>query len=181
VQLKKISGKKIIASTAILLSAVLVGYFWRDLHLGDNSGKIKVPDVVVENIEVERVIGGKHWKLVAPRLEHKDGVISAVSLDILIAEKNGKKSKVSASKSSFARDNNDITMDGVNAVMADKKKEYTFSAGAVKYDAAKEIWHFSKAIVFKDGPLKIEGTEGSYETKKGICSITNGGTVTWSK
>lgn len=178
---KKISGKKIIISTAVFLTAVLVGYFWHDLHLGDNPGDIKVPDIVVENIEVERVIAGKHWKLVSPRLEHKDGVISAQSLDITIAEKNGRKSKISASSGTFTRDNDNIAMKGVNAEMADKKNGYSFAAGVVKYDAAKEIWLFSEGILLKDGPLQIEGSEGRYESKNGNCRITNGGTVTWNK
>ncbi len=177
----KLSRKKIITLAVISVFAVMMGYFWRDLHLGERTGNVKIPDVVVENIEVERLIGGKKWKFISPRIEHKDGIVYAKSIDIFIMEKNGKKTRLTAVNGKFSRENNNITMTDAKAVMADKKKDYSFSAGEVKYEASKETWHFSNGVVFIDENLKIEGQSGRYNTKNGDCRILNGGKVTWTK
>ena len=56
----KISGKKLIVLTVILVIAVGAFYLWRDLNLSAMN-KIPIPDLVVENIEIERMINGKKW------------------------------------------------------------------------------------------------------------------------
>lgn len=55
----KISRKKFTVLTVILVIAVGAFYLWRDLHLSAIN-KMPIPDLVVENIEIERMISGKN-------------------------------------------------------------------------------------------------------------------------
>ena len=69
----------------ILVIAVGAFYLWRDLHLSAIN-KMPIPDLVVENIEIERMISGKKWKLISPRVEHKDGIVYGSSMDVTITD-----------------------------------------------------------------------------------------------
>lgn len=149
--------------------------------MGENAGNIRIPDIVVENIVVERLVNGKQWKLMSPRVEHKDGIIYGSSLDITIDEKNGRKTKINAVSAEFTRADNDITMTSADAILSDKDKDYSFSAGELKFDAANEIWSFTNRMTLTDGKIEIEGQSAKYDTKNGDCVITSGGVVKWNE
>ena len=70
--IKKISRKKAYTIAALTFIAVIVAFLWRDLNLTDRSD-IPLPDIIVENIEIDREINGAQWKLISPRVEHRDG------------------------------------------------------------------------------------------------------------
>lgn len=40
---------------------------------------VPLPDIIVEDIEIERVVNGKTWIIISPRAEHKEGVIYGTS------------------------------------------------------------------------------------------------------
>ena len=178
---KKISRKKAYTIAALIFVAVIVVFLWRDLNLAKRAGEIVLPDIIVENIEIDREINGKRWKLISPRVEHRDGLFYGESLDITITESQAKVTKIKSYKGIFTRSNNDIQMTSADAVMTDKGKVYNLKAGKVEFKAAKELWRFSNSVILSDGKLMIEGKEGSYDTKSGECTITGGGVITWKE
>ncbi len=176
---EKISRKKLTVLTVILVIAVGAFYLWRDLNLNAMS-KIPIPDLVVENIEIERMISGKKWKLISPRVEHKDGVVYGSSMDVTIADPDGKITHIYADEGNFTRENNDIALTSADGVMKEKTKEYKLKSGSVKYEAAAEKWHFDDGVTITDGRMVIGGKKGYYDTKSGECRLTDGGTIVWS-
>lgn len=175
-----LSGRKAVFGAALLIAVVLAVYFWRDLHLGVGD-MTKIPDIVVENITVERDIEGKHWTFISPRVEHKDGMISGQSIDITIKEPSGGESKLFALEGTFARDNNDVTLRQADGEMLQGGKKYSITAGEAYYEAVAETWHFSEGIVLKDASVEVRGAKGSFNMKFGECRLTNGCTVRWKK
>ena len=178
---KKISRKKAYTIAALLSVAVIVVFLWRDLNLANRVGEIPLPDIIVENIEIDREINGKQWKLISPRVEHRDGFFYGETLDITITETETKVTKIKALKGVFTRSNNDIQMTSADAVMTDQGKIYNLKAGEVEFEAAKELWRFSNSVMLTDGKLIIEGKGGSYDTVTGECVVTGGGVVTWKE
>jgi len=178
---KKISRKKVYTIAALLSVAVIVVFLWRDLNLANRVGDISLPDIIVENIEIDREINGKQWKLISPRVEHRDGLFYGDSLDITITETETKITKIKALKGVFTRSSNDIQMTSADAVMTDQGKTYNLKAGGVAFEAAKELWRFSNSVMLTDGKLIIEGKDGSYDTRSGECAVTGGGVVTWKE
>ena len=174
----KISGKKLIVLTVILVIAVGAFYLWRDLNLSAMN-KIPIPDLVVENIEIER-INGKKWKLISPRVEHKDGIVYGDSMDVTITDPAGRVTHIYADKGTFTRENNDVSLTSADGVMKENAKEYNLKSGNVKYEAAAEKWNFDDGVALSDGRMLIEGKKGYYDTKSGECRLTDGGTITWS-
>lgn len=175
----KISRNKALTITALVFIAVIVAFLWRDLNLANRAGDITLPDIIVENIEIDREINGKQWKLVSPRVEHKDGLFYGESLDVTITENDGKTTRISADKGIFTRANNDIEMTGADAVVTTKEHVYSFKAGRVEFDAAKELWSFFDGVMLSNEKITVEGTDGSYDSKSGECTVTGGGVVTW--
>ena len=164
----KISGKKLIVLTVILVIAVGAFYLWRDLNLSAMN-KIPIPDLVVENIEIERMINGKKWKLISPRVEHKDGIVYGDSMDVTITDPAGRVTHIY-----------DVSLTSADGVMKENAKEYNLKSGNVKYEAAAEKWNFDDGVALSDGRMLIEGKKGYYDTKSGECRLTDGGTITWS-
>ena len=144
-------------------------------------GDIPLPDIIVENIEIDREINGAQWKLISPRVEHRDGLFYGQSLDITITESDDKVTRINAHKGVFTRSNNDIEMTSADAVMKEKEKVYNLKAGRVEFKAAKELWSFFKGVMLTDGKITVEGKEGTYDTKSGECKVTGGGVLTWKE
>lgn len=151
---------------------------WRDLHLSALRN-MNLPDIVVENIEIERTVNGKNWKIISPRAEHREGVIYGTSVDITILDPNGKSTSIYADNSTFTRKNNDIMLQNGSGVMEEKGKRYSMKSGLVEYKAETEQWIFSDGLVLSSDKMVVEGTKGIYEASSGDCYITNGGTITW--
>lgn len=180
--IKEIKIKKKIFVLAAVVCAIAVGafYLWHDLHLSA-SGSVSLPDIVVEDIDIERTIGDKKWKLLSPRVEHKDGLIYGASLDVTVTEPNGKITQIHAEKGVFARESNDVTMVNANGKVRNKSKEYCFNSGKVNYEASSEIWYFADNFTLTAGhQMVIGGRAGYYDMKSGICRITDKGMITWS-
>lgn len=178
-KIEKRKKKMIVLAAVVCLIAVGAFYLWHDLHLGA-AEKIPLPDIVVEDINIERVIEGKNWKLLSPRVEHKEGFIYGVSLDVTITEPNGKETQIYADNGVLARESNDLSLVNADGVTRDNGKEYRLKSKKVDYDASTEIWHFAEGVTLTDGHMVIAGKTGYYEMKSGECRITDEGTITWS-
>ncbi len=178
---KNIFRKKAYTIAALFCIAVVSAFLWRDLNLSNRAADIPLPDIIVENIEIEREINGAQWKLISPRVEHRDGLFYGESLDITITESGDKVTRISADKGVFTRANNDIEMTSADAEMTEKDKVYDLRAGRVEFKAAKELWSFFKGVMLTDGKITVEGKEGTYDARSGECTVTGGGVVTWKE
>lgn len=178
-RIKKLTKREAIVLAVILAVAVGAFYLWRDLHLGAMKN-VPLPDIIVEDIEIERVVNGKTWIIISPRAEHQDGVIYGTSVDITIKDPNGRDTHIYADKSTFTRENNDITLTNGDGTMTEKGKTYDMQSGFVEYDAETERWNFSNGVTLSSENMIISGDAGVYDTVSGDCYITNGGTVTWT-
>ena len=178
--LKKLSATKIAVLAVLFFTAVGVYYVWRDLHL-DALNKIPLPDVVVENLDLERVINGDKWLFKSPRVEHKDGMLYGDSMDVVITSPKGRLTHITAEKGIFTRADNDLTLKNANGEMSENNKKYYLKSGSVFYSDAQKNWHFSDGIELTMGNMKVSGKDGYYDTKSGDCRVTNGGTIVWNE
>ena len=172
-----VSRRSIFVIAAISIAAIIGSFLWRDLHL--TGSNVKIPDIVVENINMERDINGKHWTFISPRVEHRDGRVYGDSLDVTIDEGNGKQTKILAKGGTFARANNDLTLDDARGTLVQGGKAHSMTAGSVFYKASEELWTFSRGIVLSDDKTVISGRDGSFASKTGECALSGDCVVTW--
>lgn len=159
--------------------SVIAFYFWRDLRLGLNVSDLNIPDVVVENIEISRVIDGSEWNLVSPRAEHRQGMIYGQSVDITVIAGNGDVSQLFAVSGVFSRTSGDVVLNDVSADVRRENKTIFLRSGRAYYDSVAEKWYFSNDVTINDGSVEASGPEGVYDVKQGLSTITGGGTVKW--
>ena len=164
----------------MFLVAVGAYYVWRDLNLSAIKNA-PLPDVVVENLDLERMVNGDKWKFKSPRVEHKDGMVYGDSMDVVITTPKGRVAHIQAEKGVFTRSNNDLTRKNADGVMTENGKTYTLKSGSVFYNDAQKNRRFSDGIDLTMGNINVRGKDGYYDTKSGDCRVTNGGTITWSE
>lgn len=167
-------SRRMIFTLAIAAAVALMGvYLWRDLHLTDIK-TAKLPDIVVENIRLERDVNGSHWTFVSPRVEHRDGMVYGNSLDVTIKGKDGTSTKILAASGTFARSNDDVTLENTFATYVRGDKKYYLRSGSVYYAAARELWSLSGDVTLSQGKIRIKGKKGSYDAKNGGCELSGG-------
>lgn len=140
-----------------------------------------VPDIVVQNIEIKRVFDGNEWVLTAPQAEHKQGMLYGQSLDITVTSQVGDVSRLFAERGSFSREDNNVTLENMNADVSQDGKNVNMKAGRAHYASAEDKWYFSDDVTIFDGSVEARGPEGSYSVKEGLSVLTGGGTVTWTE
>lgn len=174
-----LSRKRIIIFLATAIIAVLGLYLWRDLRLSAKSG-IPVPDIVVENIEVKRTIDGKDWILLSPKVEHKDGIVQAVSLDVTIIDKLKEETHILSEKGTFSRANNNITLYKANGTLIQAKgASYMMTSGKVDYDYSQKKWFFADNLRINNEKMEISAPSGYFDTNSGECVLFGRGLITW--
>lgn len=174
-----ITRKTYFTGIAVILAVVLLAYFLKDLNL-DLADKIAVPDIVVENIDVNRVIKGQQWRLKSPYVEHKDEVIYAKSLDISTVDKTSSDIRITAVRGTLLREKNDFTLfDAIGVMTKQNGKIYNLTSGKVIYEAETEIWNFSHSVIISDNKTEVTGSDGVYNMISGVITLPNGGTVQW--
>lgn len=162
-----------------MFTAVMSFYLWRDLRLSLFPPKLLLPDVVVEDIELNRVIEGNKWHIIAARAEHRDGVIYGDSLDVTITAASGDVTRIKAEKGVFTREHSDLTFENANGSLAQGEKTYFLKSGHIFYDAAAKIWYFTNGVTLFDGTAEASGPEGRYDANTGVSTITGGSRITW--
>jgi hypothetical protein len=144
---------------------MIVAFLWRDLNLTDRSD-IPLPDIIVENIEIiDWEINGAQWKLISPRVEHRDGFFYGDSLDITITEKRRQDHEDQCDKGVFTRSSIRYRNDDADAVMTEKGKVYDLSAAEVEFkadDGALEFFQRSGRLLTAGSG---EGSEGTYDSR----------------
>lgn len=176
---KRFRRRRITFFLSLALFAVVTFYFLRDLRLSGID--LDIPDIVVENIEINREINGNKWLLVSPRVEHRQGMIYGQSLDVTITDPAGLISKIFAANGEFSRESENVTLLDVSADIKRDDRDIQMKSGRAYYDSEKETWYFSNDVMLSDGSVEVSGPEGFYDVREGLSQITGGGTVTWQE
>lgn len=176
---KLINKGKIIVAAAVLFIAAAAFYLWRDFHLKANVSDMPVPDILVENIEVNRNIDGKDWRFVSPRVEHKDGVVLGQSLDISVKDRDGGESRLFAASGTFLRDNNDVTLNKAYGAISSGGALYELTAGSADYIQSENVWFFKNTVKVSDENMDITGREGYFDENSSECLISGDARAEW--
>lgn len=165
----------------ILLVVVCAYYFYRDLRLHLTTKVVKLPDIVIHDVKVDKVINGRRWRLRSPRMETKNNVLYGDNLDVNIIEEDGTESHIFAKKGEFSRNNNDLKLTDANGTMVSGEKKYDMKTGNAEYNAKDEVWFFSNKLSLTDHETTVTGESGSFNTKSGDCSMKQGGKISWEE
>lgn len=165
---------------ALPLFALIAFFFWRDLRLRFDD--IDIPDIIVENIEIKRVIDKDSWHLMAQRAEHKQGIIYGRSLDVKVTSENGELKTLTAESGIFSRESKNVTLEVVSGDITREDGDSIYlRAGRAYYDADADTWFLSKGVTLFDGTTEVSGPRGQIHVKDGISRISGGAKIIWNE
>lgn len=174
------SRKRIIVGVAVSFAVLAAGYLWRDLHLTD-EGRLAVPDVIIENMEINREFDNKKYRLSSPKVEHKDGVVYGDSMDIYVKDKTGRELSFFSQKGIYTRESDSIVLINSKGLLKQNDGAYFIKAGAASGDFKKEIWLFGDGIVLSHDKVNISAKAGSLDIKNEKCVLKGGAVVKWNE
>lgn len=169
--LKKIKNKKCWHFFAVFFFLLVVFYLYHDLKL-TTSIDYRIPEIVVSNIEVNRVINGDAWTLKSPNVSHKDNVVYATSLDVSVARKDNSDVLLVANSGVFYRHRNDLLLESVTASLTDKCKTYHLYAEEAEYQAESDTWFFKEFVRINDDLTIATAKSGVYKVKDSECLLS---------
>lgn len=175
------SRKQVLGFFLFLLVVLSGYYFYRDLHLHLTTKIEKLPDMVVHDIKVDKMINGRRWRLVSPRMETKNNILYGDKLDVTITEKDGTESHILAKKGIFVRENSNLQLTDAHGTMISGNKSYGMETEHADYNAQSEIWTFTGNLMLTDHETVVTGQTGVFNSKTGDCNIKSGGKISWDE
>ncbi len=163
----------------LLAAAVCGGYLYRDFRLDLTTKIEKLPDVVIHDVKLDRVINNRRWRLKSPRVETKDNVLYGDNLDVIINENDGTESRVYAKKGIFSRDNGNLKLENAKGTMTSGDKTYDMTTGIADYNEKNDVWIFSGKLFLTDQETILTGESGSFNSVSGDCQVKGGGKISW--
>jgi len=139
----------------------------------------KLPDTVVHDVNLDKVINGRRWKISAPTIKTEDNVIYGYDVKMIIIEEDGVKRYVSAKEAVFSREYDQLTLKKARGSMFSGIKEYTLETGKAEYNTKTEIWNLNDSFVLDDREITVTGDAGTFDSANGDCSVKGGGKISW--
>ena len=151
----------------LVVALILVGgfFFWRDLTLPRTLTSVKLPDIVVENLDFRRTIDGKDWHIVAKTAEHDSGLINAKDMTVFIREPQTERSTLMfADAGEFVQESSNIELRSLDGfVFTDRSID--ISAPLARYDSSTDLWSFEEGIEMQDEETFITGKKATITTE----------------
>ena len=161
---------------AICLAAF---YLWRDLNLPVTAVLERLPDVVVENLNFRREVGGREWQVVAVTAEHEGDAVKASSIDLLIRdEAANRRTGLRAVSGDFSQETSDVTLHSIDGVLFHADGSVDMTAPFARYDSGTDTWIFPQGIEMRDGETRLTG-ETATVTPEGVFTVERGATLLW--
>lgn len=171
--------KQVWVSALILLVALLCWRFYHDFRLDLTTKITKLPDVVIHDVKVDKMINGRRWRISAPTVKTQDNVIYGYNVNLIITEDDGTESHVVAKEATFSKDYNQLTFSNAKGDMISGKKNYTLETGKAEYNTKAEFWNLSGKLMLTDHEMTVTGDSGTFDSVKGDCRVKGGGKISW--
>ena len=163
----------------LLLSAMALFYFCRDLRLSDTEAPVKLPDIMVENLNFRRTMDGRDWHITALRADHTAGVVKALSIDLAMnSEQKKQRAKLQAQSAEFSDVMEKIELKIVTGIIFTAERSVDVKSGYAAYSRSDDNWQFREGLELMDKDLYLKGREAEFSGNR-IFSLKKGAYARW--
>jgi hypothetical protein len=163
----------------LIIAASLVYFLMRDLGLPLSITSVRLPDVIVENIDFRREIDGREWHVVARTAEHDSGRIRADSLRVHVSEPEaGRSAELEAVSGEFTQDGGDVLLYSLEGVVVTPDRSIDVIAPRAFYGGSEKIWTLDGGVTLRDGSSYMKGGSARIDPD-GVVSIDKGVEARW--
>ena len=180
----KISPVKIFIAALFIGIVILARYAMRDMNLNVDllrESLMKMPGIVMENIQFSREVSGDLWRVKIPYLERDGNLFSVKSLDVIreISNDNGKW-KFIGDEGLYSADKNIASVKGLHGVLDSKKRVWTLESPKLNWAQENNTFIFPEGLVIYDSEVLLRTPTASMDNS-GVILLEQGGVIQWVK
>lgn len=168
---------------ACLGVAVLVRYVMRDIRLDVDllrEGLLRMPGVVIENLEFDREISGDAWRVRLPFAEKLGEGVSVRSIDIRRRLASGGEWYFFGSYGVYSNDERAAVLKGLLGTLETPDRVLNLESPELEWREARNEFRFPLGLTLYDDEFVLRTPEASMD-ESGVVLLEKGGSVTWTK
>ena len=180
----KISPTKIFLAALFIGIIILARYAMRDMNLNVDllrESLMRMPGLVMENIQFSREVSGDIWRVKIPYLEREGNLISVKSLDVTreISNDNGEW-KFIGDEGIYSYDKNIASVSGLHGTLDSKTRILTLESPKLNWTQENNTFVFPEGLVIYDSEFFLRTPLASMDNS-GVILLEQGGVIQWVK
>ncbi len=180
----KLSPAKIFIFALFLGIIVLVRYAMRDMKLDVDllrESLMRMPGLVMENIQFTREVSGDLWRVKIPYLERDGNLFSVKSLDVTreISNDNGEW-KFIGDEGIYSLDKSVASVRGLHGKLDTKKRLWTLESPRLNWAQENNTFFFPEGLMIYDSEFLLRTPVASMDNS-GVILLEQGGVIQWVK
>lgn len=163
---------------------VLVRFAMRDMELNVDllrESIMKVPAVVMENIQLSREVSGDMWRVKIPYLDRDGDLVNVKSLDIR-RHISGDKGEwyFFGGEGVYSHDVKEASIKGLLGTLADENRTWNLEGKRLNWKEKNNTFIFPEGLVLYDEELSLNAPYASMDNN-GVILLDHGGVIQWLK
>lgn len=168
---------------AVLGIGILVRYVMRDLHLDVDllrEGLLRMPGIVMENLQFDREISGDRWIVNLPLAERVGAQVIVRSIDIRRRLTSGGEWYFWGAHGVYSHDEKAAVLRGLLGTLEMPDRVLNLESPRLEWREAKREFFFPSGLTLYDDEFVLRTMEASMD-ESGMVLLDKGGSVTWTK
>ena len=180
----KISPTKIFLAALFIGIIILARYAMRDMNLNVDllrESLMRMPGLVMENIQFSREVSGDIWRVKIPYLEREGNLISVKSLDVIreISGDNGEW-RFFGKEGIYSIDQSVASVYGLYGTLETKNQTWTLESTQLDWTQKNNTFVFPDGLVIYDSEFLLRTPLASMDNS-GVILLEQGGVIQWVK
>lgn len=180
----KLSKTRLIMCSLFFGLVVLVRYAMRDMQLNVDllrESLMKMPAVVMENIQFSREVSGDIWRVRVPYLDREGITIRLRSLDIR-RQLSGDKGEwyFFGRDGIYSHDQKAASITGLLGTLQTDTRTLNLESGKLTWKDSDNTLVFPQGLTIYDDEFMLQTPHASID-KSGVISLQQGGVLKWVK
>ncbi len=180
----KISRPKIIMCALFLGLVVLVRFAMRDMNLNVDllrESIMKMPGVVMENIQMSRVISGDTWRVKVPVLEQEGNSVNMRSIDIRrYASSDRGEWYFFGREGTYDYEQKAAKISGLLGTIDDGVRVWNLESKKLDWQDSQDNFTFPEGLTVYDDEFLVRAPLASMD-RRGVILLEQGGVIQWAR
>ena len=163
--------------------AVLVRYAMRDMQLDVNllrEGLMRMPGLVMENLQMEREVSGDLWQVRVPYLDREKDLVTIRSLDVRRQIKEGGEWYFFGAEGVYSHDEGRAMVRGVHGTLETPERTWNLEGAVLRWDDKSREFTFPEGLTLYDSEFLLVTPKASMD-EAGVVLLEKGGSLQWTR
>ncbi len=162
---------------------VLVRYAMRDMRLDVNllrEGLMRMPGLVMENLQMEREVSGDLWRVHVPYLDREKDLVTIRSLDVRRQLREGGEWYFFGAEGVYSHDEGRAIVRGVLGTLETRERMWNLEGPELHWDNQSREFTFPAGLTLYDSEFSLVTPKASMD-EAGVVLLEKGGSIQWTR